>query len=82
MAARHQATEHLGETRGSENHDHDLIQELGRRLDALWRFDQYIANAAGKPELQECWRQLKDQEQQNVRALKGLIAEEIKQGCF
>jgi hypothetical protein len=77
-----QSTEHMGETQGAENHDHDLIQDLSKRLDALWRYDQYIANADGKPKLQECWRALKKQERENVRKLKELIAEEIQQGCF
>ena len=35
--------EHLGETQGCADHDHDMIHELSRRLDAIWRFDQYIA---------------------------------------
>jgi hypothetical protein len=77
-----QATEQLGKTQGAANHDHDLIEDLSKRLDALWRYDQYIANADGKPKLQECWRTLKHQEQENVRKLKELIGEEIKQGCF
>jgi len=80
--ATEQATEQMGKTQGAENHDHDLIQDLSKRLDALWRYDQYIANAEGKTKLQECWRTLKQQEQENVKKLKGLIAEEIKQGCF
>src|SRR5512135_2924013 len=84
MAATEQGTwiQHMGKTQGAENHDHDLIQDLSKRLDALWRYDQYIANAEGKPNLQECWRQLKKQEQENVKRLKELIAEEIRIGCF
>jgi hypothetical protein len=76
------ATEQLGKTQGAANHDHDLIQDLSKRLDALWRYDQYIANAEGKAKLQDFWRTLKQQEQDNVGKLKGLIADEIKQGCF
>jgi hypothetical protein len=30
-------TEYMGKTQGAENHDHDLIQDLSKRLDALWR---------------------------------------------
>jgi len=75
-------TEYMGRTQGAENHDHDLIQDLSKRLDALWRYDQYIANADGKSKLQECWRHLKKQEQENVKKLKELIAEEVKTGCF
>jgi hypothetical protein len=74
--------EHIGETSGCADHDHDLIHELSLRLDALWRYDQFIANADGKPALQNFWRDLKRQENDNIRRLKQLIAEEIQQGCF
>jgi hypothetical protein len=52
------------------------------RLDALWRYDQYIANAEGHAFLQEFWRELKFQDQEAVKRLKELIAEEIKKDCF
>ena len=74
--------EHIGETCGCADHDHDLIHDLGKRLDALWRYDQYIANAEGKPALQELWREFKRQELANIKRVKQLIAEEISQNCF
>lgn len=67
--ATQQGTEHMGKTQGAENHDHDLVQDLSKRLDALWRYDQYIVNAEGKPKLQECWRSPKQQEQENANKL-------------
>lgn len=73
---------HLGETHGMDDHDRDLVHELNKRLDALWRYDQYIANADRKPEVQEFWRSVKQQDTDNVNQLKRLIANEIKQGCF
>jgi protoheme ferro-lyase len=73
---------HIGETAGAADHDHDLVHELSKRLDALWRFDQYIANAEGKPHLQEFWRELKGQERRNVDTLKELIAREVADHCF
>ena len=48
--------EHIGETRGCADHDHDLVHELSRRLDGVWRYDQYIANADGQADLQKFWR--------------------------
>lgn len=39
--------EHIGETRGSENHVHDLVQTMSRCLNGLWRYDRYISNAEG-----------------------------------
>jgi hypothetical protein len=74
--------EHIGETCGCADHDHDLVHDLSKRLDALWRYDQYIANADGKPELQKLWRDLKRQEIANIKHLKQKIAEEIQQNCF
>ena len=73
---------HIGQSKGAENHDHDVIHELGKRLDALWRYDQYIANAEGDSELQEFWREVKEQEQDNVKQLKQFVAEHIEKGCF
>lgn len=74
--------EHIGETRGCEDHDFDLIHELSKRLESLWRCDQYIANANGHAHLQEFWRDIKRQEQKNVKCLKQLVCDEIKAGCF
>jgi hypothetical protein len=74
--------EHIGESCGCADHDHDLIHDMSKRLDALWRYDQYIANADGKPELQELWRDLKRQEVENINRVKEMIAEEIRQNCF
>ena len=73
---------HIGETSGMADHDHDLIHELGKRLDALWRYDQYIANADWRDKLRQFWEDMKDQEQENVKRLKELIAEEVRSECF
>jgi hypothetical protein len=73
---------HIGETQGARDHDHDRVHELSKRLDAVWRFDQYIANADGVEDLQEFWRELKAQEMENVRRLKAMIAEHCQKQCF
>jgi hypothetical protein len=74
--------EHLGETCGCADHDHDLIHELSKRLDSLWRCDQRIVNAEGRDDVQAFWRDLKRQDQENVQRLKHLIREEIQRNCF
>ena len=73
---------HLGESRGMKDHDHDLIHDLSRRLDCLWRYDQYIANADGETDLQTFWRRAKAQEQTNIDQLKHLIKQHIQSDCF
>jgi hypothetical protein len=74
--------EHIGESRGCEDHDHDLVHDLSRRLDCLWRYDQYISNANGRVELQEFWRGAKSQEQKNIDQLKKLIKQHVQSNCF
>lgn len=74
--------EHIGETAEFADHDRDLIQDLGRRLDSLWRCDQYIANAEGHDEVMAYWRSVKKQERQNIEQLRRLIKIEINQECF
>jgi len=74
--------QHIGKSCGCADHDHDLVHELSKRLDGLWRYDQYIANAEGKAELQNMWRDFKRQEMSNFERVKKLMAEEIRQNCF
>ncbi len=73
---------HIGETSGCQDHDHDLVHEMSRRLDAMWRYDQYIANADGHSELQDFWREVKSQETSNIQRIKELMQQEIEKGCF
>ena len=82
MTATEQAVEHIGETKGIANHDHDMVHELSKRLDALWRYDQYIANADGHEALRTFWKRAKEQDMRDVQELKRLIAEHVRKDCF
>ena len=73
---------HIGKTQGMKNHDHDMVHELSQRVDSLWRYDQYIANAAGDKPLENFWKKLKKQERANITSLKKLISDHIKKDCF
>ena len=74
--------DHIGETFGCENHDHDLVHELSRRLDCVWRYDQYIANAEGQTDLQEFWKSVKKQDGENIQQLKNLLGKHVQSHCF
>lgn len=73
---------HIGESSGAADHDHDMVHELSKRLDAYWRYDQYIANAESDPDLQRFWRVLKTQELDNIEQLKRFISSHCEVGCF
>jgi hypothetical protein len=74
--------QHIGQTAAMADHDFDLVQELEKRAANVWRCDQYIANADGKPELQSFWRQLKDADMNVVEQLRGLVRKECREDCF
>lgn len=57
---------------------HDLVAELDRRLDALWRYDQYIANAEWRSDHRHFWQECKAREQQALSQLRSLIAREVR----
>jgi hypothetical protein len=73
---------HIGESQGAADHDHDIIHELSKRLDALWRYDQYIANAEADINLQNLWHDFKRQEEENVRRLKQMVKDHCAKNCF
>jgi hypothetical protein len=75
-------TEDIGKTAGAANHDHDMIHDLSKRLDALWRYDQYITNAKNDQELSAFWSDVKRQDEANVRRLKELVKNHVKKDCF
>jgi protoheme ferro-lyase len=78
--AAEKAYEHIGENRICPDYVRDLIHEMSKRLDALWRYDQYIANAEEHPFVQEFWGTLQQQERENIRELKELLTTEIQKG--
>ena len=82
LATFEKEVQHLGETRGAQDHDHDMIHDLSRRLDMLWRYDQYIANAEGFDSLQAFWKKVRTQERENILGLKQLISEHVGNDCF
>ena len=73
---------HIGESSGCSDHDRDLVHELSRRLDSLWRYDQYIANAGWRDDLCQYWQDAKAQEKQAIQRLRQLIIQEVKNDCF
>lgn len=62
--------------------DEELVHQLSRRLDFLCHYAECIANAEGDAEVQRTWRDLEQQEIQNIRRLKELIVGRIEKGEF
>jgi hypothetical protein len=62
--------------------DHDLVHELSMRLDAVCRYAECIANAVGDADVQQTWRDLEQQELNNITRLKQLIVRRIQEGEF
>ena len=76
-----ETTEYLGDV-GCAEHDQDILRELSQRLEAVKRYDQYIAHADWRESLASFWTELKHQEQRNIMRLKELLAEEVRNECI
>jgi hypothetical protein len=74
--------EHFDELKALKLHDRDLVHELSRRLESLFRYAQCIANAEGDAKVQQTWHDLESQELANIRSLKQLITDRIEKGDF
>lgn len=72
----------IREGRGVTDQVDNLIHDLSRRLDCLGRYDQYIANADGQPDVQTFWRRAKAQDQMNIEQLKLLVAPHLQYDRF
>ena len=72
----------MGETKAMANHDHDMVQELSKVLDSIWRYDQYIANAEADEDLKSLWQDCKEKDMKIVERLKEKIADHVKNGCW
>lgn len=72
----------VGKTPAIRDHDHDMIHDLSKRLDAVWRYDQYIENAMQFPELQRFWEESKQSEIKTIERLKELIREHVRKDNF
>ncbi len=70
--------EHIGETCPVQDSIHDLAQVFTNRTNAVWRYDQYIANADGNRRLQDFWRDMKRQDQQACDRMRELLAEQLQ----
>ena len=62
--------EDFGTATGMVAADPQLLRDLLRRMDSLYRFDELIANAADKSELQAFWRESKAREERAIEALQ------------
>ena len=62
-----------------QDHRHDIVHDLSRRLGSLGRYDRYLANAAAQPDLRAFWLKIKDQETEILAELNGLIERHVRQ---
>src|ERR671922_2513454 len=71
-------------TEAVTNVNHDLIQTMSEKLDAVWRYDKYIEDAQ-KDNCQECatlFQRLKQEDQRQIEQLRTEIERHVQQRTF
>ncbi len=59
-----------------------LFVELSKRLERVWRYEQYIARATAWPGARDFWERIKQQEENKVARLMNLVAPRVEQGLI
>lgn len=64
---------------GASNIEYDLVAEMHELLEGNYALEQYIEDAqqAGDQEAASCFKQIHDQNRENVNALRSLLAKRI-----
>ena len=77
--ANDQSEKYIGDTAGVPNHIHDLVHDLSTRLDAVWRYDQYMENAGDDVNKKErkLWSDLRKSELKTVERLKVILHKQL-----
>jgi hypothetical protein len=70
-------TQRMAQPRPCAEYDYDLVQELGRRVGMLSRYERYIANAARREPLKRLWQNLRTEDQRTIDLLKQVIKGEM-----
>jgi len=66
---------------GASNVEYDLVSEMHALLKGNAALERYIEDAkqAGETELESCFKQIHDQNKQNVSALRRIISQRFAQ---
>jgi hypothetical protein len=75
-----QETKPAGNIQSPFSQNHELVQELHHRLDALCRYSEQVAESESDPQLQQTWRQFQHQEEECVTTLKEKISGSLNLG--
>lgn len=68
---------------GANNIEYDLVAEMHSLLKGNAALEKYIEDAkqAGEPELESCFKQIHDQNKENVSAIRQLISRRFAQAA-
>ncbi|MPZ13133.1 MAG: hypothetical protein GEU73_01685 [Chloroflexi bacterium] len=61
---------------------HNLIQTLSVKLDAVWRYDKYLADCRDDQSCGQIYRKMKDDDLEHVRMLRDEIDRHCREGSF
>jgi hypothetical protein len=66
-----------------ENHNYDLVEELGQLLKGVWRMDEYLKDAGGKCDAcGKIWQDVRKQNEFLVEKIRQEIVNHAKAGTF
>jgi hypothetical protein len=64
------------------NHDYNLMETISIISKSLYRYDNYIKDAAGCNPCQDTWKKLREQREKELSLLLGELKEHVDKGGF
>lgn len=67
-----------------ENMNFDLVEELGKKLSGIWRFDKYVKDTQEHscPGCTQMWKKIKEMDEKAAEMLRAEIVNHVKADKF
>ena len=65
-----------------DNHSYNLIKAMGKKAQAIWRYEQYIKDSAGCAECLALWNKLKNEDTAHLEGMKKILSGHAQSGAI
>lgn len=65
-----------------DNHSYNLIKAMGKKAQAIWRYEQYLKDSGGCSECLALWNKLKSEDTAHLEEMKKILSAHAQSGAI
>lgn len=65
-----------------DNHSYNLIKAMGKKAQAIWRYEQYIKDSGACSECVALWNKLKSEDALHLEEMKKVLSSHAQSGMI